>query len=62
MLSKETILSEGTSVVDPNTLNLDPDIKFGSGSRILAKFGPGSGSRVILSLRKEKIQNNFRKK
>ena len=29
----------------------------GSGSRILAQFG--SGSRVILSILKEKIQNNF---
>ena len=36
-----------TSVVDPNTLNLDPDQE----SRILAQFGSGSisisGSRVI---------------
>ena len=37
-------------------------IEFGSrsGSRILAQFG--SGSRVILSILKEKIQNNFREK
>ena len=35
-------------------------IEFGSGSRILAQFGSGSGYRVILSILKEKIQNNFR--
>ena len=33
-------------------------IEFGSGSRILAQFG----SRVILSILKEKIQNIFREK
>ena len=33
-------------VVDPNTLNLDPD----PGSRILARFWSGSGSRVMLSI------------
>ena len=32
-------------------------IEFGSGSRILAQFG--SGSRAILSILKEKIQNSF---
>ena len=35
-------------------------IEFGSGSRILAQFGSGSGYRVILSILKEKNQNNFR--
>ena len=45
------------SVVNPNTLNFDLDLE--SGSRILAQFGSGSGSRVILSILKEKIQNNF---
>ena len=34
-------------------------IKFGSGSGIFAQFGSGSGSRVIQSIMKEKIQNNF---
>ena len=37
-------------------------IEFGSGSRILARFGSGSGYRVIQSMLKEKIQNNFREK
>ena len=34
-------------------------IEFGSGSRILAQFGSGSGIRVILSILKEKIKNDF---
>ena len=42
------------SVVDPNTLNLDPDPGF------WPEFG--SGSRIILSILKEKIKNNFRVK
>ena len=37
-------------------------IEFGSRSRILAQFGSGSISRVILSILKQKIQNNFREK
>ena len=41
------------SVVDPNTLKLDP-------SWISAQFG--SGSRVMLSILKEKFKNNFGEK
>ena len=37
-------------------------IEFGSGSMILDQFGSGSGSRVIQSIFKEKIKNNFREK
>ena len=39
-------------------------IEFGSGSRILPQFGSGSGSgyNVMLSILKEKIENNFREK
>ena len=40
-------------------------IEFGSGSRILAQFGSGSGSRVMLSILKEVLKiilekNNYR--
>ena len=45
--------SPESSVEDPNTLNLDPDLGF---------VPIGSGSRVMLSILKEKIKNNFRAK
>ena len=37
-------------------------IEFGSGSRILAQFGSGSDSRVMLSVWEAKFKNNFREK
>ena len=48
------------SVVDPNTLNLDPDPGFWP--NLDPDPGPDPGSRVILSNWKEKRKYNFRGK
>ena len=45
-LTLNSLFQQLCNVVDPNTLNLDPD----PGSRILARFWSGSGSRVMLSI------------
>ena len=50
------------AVLDPNTLNLDPSPGFRPNLDPDPDLDPGSGSRVVLSILKEKIQNNYREK